>query len=221
VVHAALDAVRARIRIAAERAGRRVEDVRLVVTTKGHPGETALALYAEGVRDFGENRLDELAAKMPLVPADARWHFFGPLQSNKLKRMPSGIHLVHSFDRPELAAAWAAEPDRPPILLQVNMGREAQKRGVMPEAAEAALAELAAIGVACHGLMVMPPRVARPEDSAPLFREARDLLDTLRGHFPSLAILSMGTSQDFEIAIACGATMVRIGDLILGPRPGT
>lgn len=214
-----LEECRRRIAAAAERAGRSSEDVTLVAVTKQRRVEELREAYALGVRDFAENRPDELLEKMAQLPDDVRWHFVGPLQGNRVRRLHERLALLHSFDRVDLAPRWADAPGAAPVLLQVNVAGEAQKRGVMPDEVEGALDALERAGVRCVGLTVMPPAAERPEESAPWFARGRELRDRLLETHPSLVELSMGTSQDYETALEQGATFVRLGNALFGQRP--
>lgn len=200
-----LPAVRARLVAACERSGRRADDVRLVAVVKGQPAEAAVALHALGERDFAENRAEALLDKARALPADARWHFIGNLQRNKLRTLAQARPLVHSFDRPDLADAWPAGMD---VLLQVHLGGSEHRNGLPPEAVEPALAALEKAGVACRGLSLLPPRGEAPR---PHFARLRGLRDALAPSWPALRELSMGMSGDFEEAVEEGATMVRVG----------
>lgn len=206
-----------RVAAAAERVGRDPDRVTLIVVTKGRDIAQIRELYDQGVRDFGENRAQELASKVGVLPEDVRWHFVGPLQTNKVNRVRAAAHLLHSLDRPRLVRAWARNaPRRIPALAQVNIGGEAQKHGAAPHQVEE-LVELAlGEGVEVRGLMAMAPRVDHPEQARPFFRELRELSGRLEGRFRGLGELSMGMTEDYEVAVEEGATMVRVGRAIFG-----
>jgi pyridoxal phosphate enzyme (YggS family) len=210
-----LGTVRERIDAASARGGRVGEEVTLVIVTKGQSVETIRALYERGEREFGENRAQELAIKVDRLPADIHWHFVGPLQSNKVRIVRPNVSLLHSLDRPELGPAWVKGPGlAPPALLQVNIGGEPQKHGVDPGEAVRVFGELRGIGVDLAGLMAIPPVVAAAEASRPFFREMRNLGQRLRDVYPGATALSMGMTDDFEVAIEEGATLVRVGRAI-------
>jgi PLP dependent protein len=210
-----LGTVRNRIRAASARCGRSGEEVTLVVVTKGQSVEAIRALYERGERDFGENRAQELAVKVDRLPPDVRWHFVGPLQSNKVRIVRPNVTLLHSLDRRELGPAWIKGPGlAPPALLQVNIGGEPQKHGVDPTEVVRVFGELIAIGVDLVGLMAIPPLAAGAEASRPFFREMRKLGAQLRDVDPGASALSMGMTDDFEVAIEEGATLVRVGRAI-------
>jgi pyridoxal phosphate enzyme (YggS family) len=207
--------VRHRIAAAAARVGRDPAEVTLVVVGKGHPASALQALYDEGHRDFGENRAQELVAKVGQLPADVRWHFIGPLQSNKVRLVRPVVKLLHSFDRLELAPAWMKGPGLPPpVMVQVNIGEEPQKHGVRPDLIGEVVAELTAKGVPVLGLMAIPPLADDPEKSRVHFRRMAALLAGLQTAHPLLTELSMGMTDDFEVAVEEGATFLRVGRAI-------
>lgn len=222
-----LDRIRRTIRDAALRSGRSEIDIRLVGVSKRHrASEISLALEA-GLTDIGENRIQEAAEKKPRIRQPARWHLIGPLQRNKARRALEIFDIVHTMDRREiveriqflLAEHW---PGRNlPVLMQINIGREPQKAGVLPDEAEELGREILsnAPNLRLVGVMSIPPFVDEPEESRPFFCELRRLRDELEqrlGH--PLPELSMGMSADYEVAIEEGATMVRIGTALFGSR---
>ncbi len=215
--------VRARVDAACRASGRPAGAVRIVAVAKFHPAEAVADAVAAGFRDIGENRVQEARAKMQAVEG-ATWHLIGRLQSNKAALAAKLFDWLHSLDRPELVPLLgrAAEGREEPlqVLVEVNLAGECQKGGCEPEAA-------AGIIAACRdypmlkvrGLMTVPPATGDPR---PYFRDLRTLLAQTCEKFPDLSLdqLSMGMSGDFEAAIAEGATMVRIGTAIFGPRQG-
>jgi hypothetical protein len=220
-------AVTARVAAACERAGRPAADVAIVAVSKTHPAEAIREAWAAGATEFGENYAQELATKAAELaagsPAPAiRWHFIGRLQRNKARLVAGRVALIHAVDSVELAeeigkrAGGAVQP----ILLAVNLGGEASKGGVGAEAAAAVATALAGVaGTSLDGLMTMPPPADDPEASRPHFAALRALRDRLADQLGRpLPVLSMGMSHDFEVAIACGATHVRIGTAIFGNR---
>lgn len=214
-----LEAVRQRIAAAAARAGRSPASVRLVVVSKARTVDEIFEAYAAGHRDFGENRAEELTMKAPQLPSDIRWHFVGTLQSRKTSAVRPHTHLLHSMDRMSLARRWALAPGAtPPCLLQVNIGREPQKHGVDPEAVMATLDEMSDAGVVPVGLMAIPPAPDAAEDSRGHFAALAALAEAARRSHPAIAELSMGMTDDFEVAVEEGATLVRVGRAIFGPR---
>ena len=211
--------VMSRIESAAKGCGRSAAEITLVAVSKAKGPEDVIAIYEQGHRDFGENRAREMASKAEQLPDDIRWHFVGVLQSNKTTLVRERTHLLHSMDRRSLAKAWLKGPGRPPpVLLQVNVGGEAQKSGVAPEDAEETVEWMRGMGLEVRGLMILPPAPDRPEDSRPHFRAIRELLDRLRADHPGLEELSMGMTDDFEVAIEEGASIIRVGRAIFGPR---
>jgi pyridoxal phosphate enzyme (YggS family) len=215
--------VRARVDAACERAGRAPGDVTIVAVSKTHPAEAVRAAAAEGALDFGENYAQELEAKRAACADLAvRWHYIGRLQRNKAKLVAGKVALVHAVDSVALAEELArrAEGRTQPILLAVNVAGEATKGGVTPDTAPEIARALAAVaGTRLDGLMTMPPPSDDPEASRPAFDALRALRDRLQDQLgTSLPVLSMGMSGDFEVAIACGATHVRIGTAIFGAR---
>jgi pyridoxal phosphate enzyme (YggS family) len=228
-----LQAVRARIDAAARRAGRSPDEVRLVAVTKSHPADLIRLAYRVGLRDFGENRVEEARAKQAELAdlLEARWHLIGHVQGRKARDVVGSFALVHSLDRPKIAASFdrlATERGlRLPVLLECNISGEASKEGwdASPPvgrtellASMLAAARLPALEV--RGLMTMAPWTA---DEAVLRRVFRGLVQ-LRAELSAagagaLAELSMGMTDDFEIAVEEGATMVRIGRALFGDRP--
>ena len=211
-----LAVVRRRVAAATARSGRTGDAVRLIAVSKGRTVSDIATLFEEGQRDFGENRAQEFAAKAPLLSEAVRWHFVGPLQRNKVNKVRPLTALLHSMDRERLAVAWAA-PDAPPALLEVNIGGEVQKHGVAPADAEAAAAAIIAAGVDLRGLMTVAPLAADAEAVRPIFATMRRLQARLAERWPSIVDLSMGMTDDFEVAIEEGATLVRVGRAIFGP----
>lgn len=220
-----LAGVKTRIAEAASAAGRDPAGVTLISVSKTHPAEIVDRAVAAGAADLGENRVQEAFGKKPRV-RQARWHLIGPLQRNKVKPALQTFDVIHTVDRIELAdrlqllleREW---PDRVlEILLEVNIGGEEQKAGVVPDdAGDLLQTTLAHDRLAVRGLMAIPPFGSEAEASRPHFRALRELRDDLQqltGH--PLPELSMGMSHDFEVAVAEGATMVRVGTAIFGPR---
>jgi pyridoxal phosphate enzyme (YggS family) len=218
--------IRERIAAACVRAGRDPGSVRLVGASKLQDVERLREAYAAGLRRFGENRVQEAAAKAPALPADVEWHLLGPLQSNKTRRALELFGCFHAVDRPKIARALDAEAGarglRPRGLLEVNLGGEATKHGFDPETLAEEAAPLAALAhLEIVGLMAIPPPAADPEAARADFRRLRELAAALRSR-PEwrgrLRELSMGMSDDFEVAIEEGATYVRVGTRLFGPR---
>lgn len=204
-----------RIQTACDRAGRERDEVTLIVVSKERTVESIVGLYEAGQRDFGENRAQELRDKVPVAPADIRWHFVGPLQSNKVRIVRPAVTTLHSMDRDSLATAWLKGPGAPPpVYVQVNIGEEDQKLGVAASETPAFCERLVSLGVDVVGLMAIPPLAADPADVRPHFSALRGLRDRIVTAHPSVTGLSMGMSDDFEVAIAEGATSIRVGRAI-------
>jgi len=221
-----LQSVKERIRAAAARAGRSADGVRLLAVTKGFPAETVRAAMDLGLRDFGENRIQEAERKVPSVEPRPRWHLVGHLQRNKARRAVQLFDTIHSLDSESLArevSRRAAESGkRIPCLVEVNTSGEASKFGVAPQGALGLLrAGRALEGITLDGLMTIGPLQGGPEGVRGAFR----MLAALRAEAQGASLLgpgaelSMGMSDDFEIAIEEGATIVRIGTGLFGHRP--
>ena len=157
--------------------------------------------------------------KVPLLPADIRWHFVGALQSRKARLVRPHTWLLHSLDRPSLVQGWVRAAERiPPALIQVNIAAESQKGGVDPDELGVLLDEASSAGIECRGLMVIPPQPDDPEQSRPWFERLALLQQRWFGAYPTLTELSMGMTDDYEVAIESGATVIRIGRAIFGAR---
>lgn len=209
-----LTQVAERVRAAASRSGRDAGEVTLVAVSKTVGPSEILDAYATGHRDFGENRSNELAAKAAVSPADIRWHFIGTLQSRKAREVAPLATAVHSIDRVSLMRAWAKTDSPAKLLLQVNLAHEEQKHGARSEDVPMLLEEAESLGLVVSGLMLMPPLVDNAEDNRPWFVALRELRDRLRADWPGLEDLSMGMTDDFEVAVEEGATLIRVGRAI-------
>jgi pyridoxal phosphate enzyme (YggS family) len=224
-IAAGLGEVRARIARAEQAAGRPAGSVRLIAVSKKMPAEDVRAGVAAGQQLFGENYGQELRDKRAALaddPAPPVWHFIGPLQSNKVKYVAGQVALVHTIDSVALLEAFEARGVAQDCLVQVNVAGEAQKRGVAPAELPALLDRFAtAAHLRCTGLMLIPPFTDDPAAARPHFAALRALRDREaarpRPHV-DLRELSMGMSGDFEIAVAEGATLVRVGTAIFGAR---
>ncbi len=212
--------VRARVAEAALRANRRPEDITLIAVSKTKPVEAVRAALAAGQTAFGENRVQEAAAKFPALRGETpglELHLIGGLQTNKAREAVRIADAIHTLDRPRLADALAAAMDqegrRPRLLVEVNTGAEAQKSGIPREEADAFIGDCKGrFGPALVGLMCIPPQDVDP---APHFAWLAE-----RAAKHGLTVVSMGMSADFEQAIAYGATWVRVGSAIFGARGG-
>jgi pyridoxal phosphate enzyme (YggS family) len=216
-----LAAIRERIDAALKRGGDPGRDVTIIAVTKGHPAEIVDQVAAAGLLDVGENRVQELVAKAPLVRADVRWHMIGHLQRNKAARAAELCGTIHSVDSERLARALGATGRALRVFLQVNVSGEASKSGVVPEELPALWrAALAADPLEVAGLMTMAPYSEDPEAARPVFRALRQLRDDLvrTGDGPPFSGLSMGMSGDYAVAVEEGATHVRIGTALVGRK---
>jgi hypothetical protein len=220
-----LQAVHARIAAAAARANRSVSEITLLAVSKAQPLETLRALAALGVHDFGESYLNEAVDKLEaLATLPLTWHFIGRVQANKTRIIAEHFQWVHGLDRLHIAERLSAQrPFHAPALqvcIQVNLAEEASKGGVAPaQLAELARAVAALPRLRLRGLMCLPPAESDPERQRAWFARLRALRDTLNARGGPLDTLSMGMSADFESAILEGATVVRIGSALFGPRP--
>lgn len=218
-------AVRQRIAQAAARAGRNAQSVTLLAVTKAQPAEVVRAAADCGLGHFGESYLQEALEKLDaLQDLKLTWHFVGRIQANKTRAIAERFAWVHAVDRLKIAARLSEQrPHHAPplnVCLQVRLAQEAAKGGV-------AAGELAALARAVaplprlrlRGLMCIPPQESQPERQHAWFRELRRLLEALNGGGAALDTLSMGMSGDFEVAIEEGATLVRVGTALFGPRP--
>ena len=215
-----LTAVQAGIRAAAVAAGRPEDSVKLLVVSKTMPLNLLQDLYALGIREFGENREPELELKAAAMPEDVIWHFIGPVQSNKIRKVVKRAGVIHSVDSVEKLLKFdriaGEEGKSPEIFLEVNVSGEVSKGGMTPDQViEAVKAAASCRFIKCQGLMTMAPLAAEHEELLQIFgtlRELRDRAEAVCGC--TLPQLSMGMSGDFPEAIACGATVVRVGSKI-------
>src|SRR5450432_181335 len=219
-----LETIRQRIKAACDRSDREPNSVTLLAVSKTQPPETVTAAAELGLRLFGENKVQEAKAKIPLCSGKLRWHFIGHLQSNKCRDAVQLFQMIQSVDSLPLAQEISKRADEAaktmPVLLEVNLAGEASKFGYQPEQLLAELMEINALPrIEIHGLMTVPPWSPDAENSRPHFRRLRELKiqceEILDAPLPHL---SMGMSGDFEIAIEEGATIVRIGTALFGPR---
>ena len=200
-----IEEARRAIDVAAVRSGRDAGEVVLLVAAKSRSLAELSEAYDAGIRDFGENRADELARHAEALPDDIRWHFIGTVQRRKIPLIRPRVVLLHSLDRARLADAWASGDHAPPVLIEVNIGEEPQKHGVHPSQAAHLVEHAAGLGLEVQGLMTVPPQVASPELARPFFMEMAALADSIRLRFPSVRTLSMGMTDDFEVAVEEGA----------------
>jgi pyridoxal phosphate enzyme (YggS family) len=222
-----LEAVRSLIADAAARAGRSNDALELIAVSKTHPPEAVLEALGAGQTLFGESRVQEARAKIPLLPGRARWHFIGHLQKNKIRHaLGLNFELFHGVD----SLATAQDINRiagevgafPHILLEVNLAAESSKFGFPPERLRTQIEELLSLDrIVIDGLMCLPPPVVKAEDARKYFVQLRELRDRLQteARLP-LPQLSMGMSGDYPIAVEEGSTLVRVGTAIFGEREG-
>lgn len=202
--------VRARI----EAGGRPPAEVRIVAVTKNVGADAVAAIVAAGITDLGENQAQALLAKASSAPAGIRWHFLGPIQRNKVKALHPHVSLWHAVDR-DAAGVEIARHDPPaPVLVQVNLAGDPQRPGTTWDDAPALVDRLRAIGLDVHGLMGVASRDGGPVGARSEFRRLAALAARL-----GLRELSMGMSNDLEVAVQEGATIVRIGTSLFGARP--
>jgi PLP dependent protein len=219
-----LERVRAQISDAAKKSGRSLNDVELVAISKTHEAEKVQAAFDAGQQLFGESRVQEARAKIPLLSSAARWHFVGRLQKNKIRHALPLFELFHSVDSVELARDMNRIADeeglRPRVLLEVNVAGEGSKIGFAPDALGAQIETLLELPrLTIEGLMTIPPLAPEAEASRKYFVALRELRDRFATEFNfSLPQLSMGMSGDFLVAVEEGATLVRVGTAIFGKR---
>jgi pyridoxal phosphate enzyme (YggS family) len=219
-----LERVRAQIAEAAKKSGRSIDAIELVAISKTHQADKVRAAFDAGQQLFGESRVQEARAKIPLLPSAARWHFVGRLQRNKIRHALPLFELFHSVDSLALARDMNRVADeeglRPRLLLEVNVAGEGSKIGFSPETLRAeieALLELPRLTI--EGLMTIPPLAPEAEASRQYFVALRELRDQFASQFEvNLPQLSMGMTGDFTVAIEEGATLVRVGTAIFGKR---
>lgn len=225
-VAARLRDVRVRVDRAAQAAGRRPSDVGIIGVTKTHPPATCRAAVAAGIVDLGENRVQEWLAKRPHVPG-ARWHLIGPLQRNKARDVIGLQVLLHGVDRRSLVDTLSGRAEASStlqrLLIQVNVGADPGKSGCsVDDALDLVAYARSRPYLAVEGLMTIPPMTPSGQDAndaaRPHFATLHALRDAARERFPEVVHLSMGMSADLEAAVAQGATMVRVGTALFGPR---
>jgi len=216
-----LAAVNADIAAAAGKAGRRLEDIRLVVVTKNQPAEVVSAALAAGATDIGENKAQELLLKQARIEVPVRWHFIGRLQKNKVKQVVGAVDLIQSVDGLELAreidkrAAGVGLVQA--VLIQVNVAEETTKQGLGLSDLEKAIAKIDKLKhIKIEGLMTIAPLSRDGESARPVFAKLKQVYDTLTGSW-ALRWLSMGMTDDFVVAIEEGSNMVRVGRAVFGP----
>lgn len=220
------DAVAKKVKDACERAGRSADEVTIIAVSKTKPLSDIVELQQYGVMDFGENKVQELCAKYEEIEKPVRWHLIGHLQTNKVKYIVDKVELIHSVDSLKLAKQISKEALKKkvtvPILIQVNVAQEETKFGLETEEVMALISEAAKLpNIKIKGLMTIAPFVDDPEDNRQYFRMLKQLfVDIGAKNFDNvdMTILSMGMTNDYEVAVEEGATMVRVGTGIFGAR---
>lgn len=218
--------VEQRIQAACDRAGRDRSEVTLIAVSKTKPESDLQEIYDQGIRDFGENKVQELCRKIENMPKDIKWHMIGHLQRNKVKYIVDQVELIHSVDSFRLAEEINIQAKKKgivvPILVEVNIAQEESKFGVSKENAIELVKQIAALdGVQIKGLMTIAPYVVDSEENRGYFRKIKDLsVDIKNENIDNVCmdIISMGMTGDFEVAIEEGSTMVRVGTGIFGER---
>ncbi|MBQ7564838.1 MAG: YggS family pyridoxal phosphate-dependent enzyme [Lachnospiraceae bacterium] len=221
-----LEAVKQKIKNACEGAKREPSEVTLIAVSKTKPAEMIEEFYALGVRDFGENKVQELVDKYERLPKDIRWHLIGHLQTNKVKYVVDKAYMIHSVDSLRLAREISKEAVKKgvcvKILIEVNVAGEESKFGVKPSETEKLIRQIAALpGISICGLMTVAPYVADGEENSTIFCSLRELsidINAKNIDNVSMGILSMGMSGDYETAIRWGAVYVRVGTALFGER---
>lgn len=219
-------AVEEKVKNACQRAGRKREEVTLIAVSKTKPVSMIEELLPLGVRDFGENKVQELTAKEEVLPKDIRWHMIGHLQRNKVKYIIDKACMIHSVDSLRLAREISKEAVKHeldvPVLIEVNVAGEESKFGVSVEETLSLVQEVSKLpGIQVKGLMTIAPYVEDPEENREIFRNLRKLSVDISGkNFDNVTmnVLSMGMTGDYEVAIEEGATHVRVGTGIFGER---
>lgn len=221
------DMVAEKVRAACERVGRNPEEVTIIAVSKTKPLEDVVALSRHGVMDFGENKVQELCSKYEAIENPVRWHLIGHLQTNKVKYIVDKVALIHSVDSLKLAKQISKEAVKKqvtvPVLIQVNVAEEETKFGLesTDEVMELVQETAKLPNISIQGLMTIAPFVDDPEDNRKYFRQLKQLfIDIDKKNFDNVTmkILSMGMTNDYEVAVEEGATMVRVGTGIFGAR---
>ena len=221
-----LEIVEEKIQEACNKSGRNRKDVTLIAVSKTKPIETLQEAYDLGVRVFGENKVQELTEKYDALPKDIHWHMIGHLQRNKVKYIIDKVDLIHSVDSIRLAETIDKEAQKHDlvanILVEVNVAKEESKFGLMPEEVDGFIDEIAKLKhIQVKGLMTIAPFVENPEKNRTVFADLRKLsVDIAKKNVDNVnvSILSMGMTNDYEVAVEEGATMVRVGTGIFGAR---
>lgn len=226
MIETCLSQVQERIQAACRRSGRDPAEVTLIAVSKTKPLSDLMEAYGVGTRDFGENKVQEILAKAPAMPDDARFHMIGHLQRNKVRPVLKHVGLIHSVDSLRLAEQIQADAEREQlcvdILLEVNVAGEESKYGFTPAEIPGAVQQISRFfNIRICGLMTIAPFVKNSEENRPIFRNLNQLSVDIKGKNidnVSMSVLSMGMTGDYEVAIEEGATMIRVGTGIFGTR---
>ena len=221
-----LSIVKKNIDEAVKRGGRDKEEVNLIAVSKTKPVEMLKEAYDLGIRDFGENKVQEIMDKYDKLPSDIRWHMIGHLQTNKVKYIADKVYLIHSVDSLKLAGEISRQAVKVgrviPILIEVNVAGEESKFGIRPDECESLIREIAGLpGITIRGLMTIAPYVDDPEENRAYFAQLKQLsVDITNKNIDntSMSVLSMGMTGDYTVAIEEGAYYVRVGTGIFGER---
>ena len=221
-----LKKVEENIQAACDRSGRNRDEITLIAVSKTKPVEMLQEIYDENIRDFGENKVQELCDKIEKMPSDIKWHMIGHLQRNKVKYIVGKVALIHSVDSYRLAEEISIQAKKHntivPILAEVNIAHEESKFGISEEDAILLVKEISELeNIRIMGLMTIAPYVENPEDNRMYFRKIKELsvdINSKNIDNVSMEIISMGMTGDYEVAIEEGATMIRVGTGIFGAR---
>lgn len=221
-----LKKVEENIQAACDRSGRNRDEITLIAVSKTKPVEMLQEIYNENIRDFGENKVQELCDKIEKMPSDIKWHMIGHLQRNKVKYIVGKVALIHSVDSYRLAEEISIQAKKHntivPILVEVNIAHEESKFGISEEDAILLVKEISELeNIRIMGLMTIAPYVENPEDNRMYFRKIKELsvdINSKNIDNVSMEIISMGMTGDYEVAIEEGATMIRVGTGIFGAR---
>ncbi|MCR5733149.1 MAG: YggS family pyridoxal phosphate-dependent enzyme [Lachnospiraceae bacterium] len=221
-----LEIIEERMELACRESGRSLDDVRLIAVSKTKPVELIKEAYGLGIRDFGENRVQELLEKYDKLPQDIRWHLIGHLQTNKVKYIIDKVYMIHSVDSLKLAGEISKEAVKKnvviPVLIEVNMGMEKSKFGLAPDDVITFLYEAGKLpGIKISGLMTVAPYVEDENENSTIFCKMKQLsVDITQKNIDNVSMdcLSMGMSGDYFVAIKEGATYIRVGTSLFGER---
>lgn len=222
-IYSNVQMIKERVDASAKKTGRELSDITIVAVSKTVGADAVAHAQEAGIRNFGENRVQEYLKKREVFKDTVNWHIIGPLQRNKVKYILDGVCLLHSLDRLSLAQEIQTQCEKNgtdiSALVQLNIGREPTKSGIYEENLERFLEELSVMRrIRVCGLMAIPPMVQDADDNRPYFQKMRTLFEKFREAYPCMTYLSMGMSDDFEAAIEEGSNVVRIGTAVFGAR---